>query len=81
MADEEDSPFETMRLKVLREVDEIRNDMQKDISDLRTEVSNDVTEVKNDVKNLKWIFGIALAALFAIFSTMLGVMAYLGNIF
>jgi hypothetical protein len=33
VADEEGSPFETMRLKVLREVDEIRSGMQDDISD------------------------------------------------
>lgn len=70
-----------MRLKVLREVDEIRNNMQGDISDLRTEVSNDMTEIKNDIKNLKWFFGIAFAALFAIFSIIAALMAYLANIF
>lgn len=79
MNDSEDSRFENVRLEVLREVDKIRGGIEKDVADIRNDVGNHVTEVKNDIKNLKWFFGIAFAALFGVFSIMLGVLAYLAN--
>lgn len=72
--------FENMRLEVLREVDEIRNGIDRDVAAIRDSVGNDLTEIKSDVKNLKWIFGIALGALFTIFSIMLAIVAALANI-